>query len=470
MERQSVLIVDDDASLAENVAEIVAGALPVDVEVVGRLAQARARVQSQRFDLVLGDVRLPDGEGTDLVETLRARWPNAEMVLITGDATVDSAMAAVRGGAFAYVLKPVAPPELLEIARRALAQVALANERQRLQVELERSERRHRQVVEAVPALVLALDGQGRIALWNQRLEEATGFCRAEMLGQPGLALVGQGGVRPLPGKGQDGDERLVRWEIAHVPSSPAPSGAAENPWTYAVGMDVTAEQEMLRRTLRAERLAAVGTMAAGLAHEVRNPLNSAALQLQVLRRRLAKGNATPEALDATAVLVEDEIRRLEHLVTDFLSFARPRPLELKPTAIAELCGDVATLLAPEAEGAHVEVAVDIAGDLPPVHVDPDRLRQVLQNLVRNAVEAMPEGGRVTIRARRAGEDLELDVEDTGAGFGDEAPVFDAFFTTKPKGTGLGLSIVHRIVTDHGGTVRVRSRPGSTCFTISLPA
>lgn len=469
MERQSVLIVDDDASLAENVAEIVAGALPVDVEVVGRLAQARARVQSHRFDLVLGDVRLPDGDGTDLVETLRARWPHAEMVLITGDATVDSAMAAVRGGAFAYVLKPVAPLELLEIARRALAQVALATERERLQAELERSERRHRQVVEAVPALVLALDGQGRVALWNQRLEEATGFCRAEMLGQPGLALVGQGGVRPLAGKGKDGDERLVRWEIAHVPS-PAAFGAVEDPWTYAVGIDVTAEQEMLRRTLRAERLAAVGTMAAGLAHEVRNPLNSAALQLQVLRRRLAKGNAAPEALDATAVLVEDEIRRLEHLVTDFLSFARPRPLELKPTAIAELCGDMATLFAPEAEAAHVDVAVDVAADLPPVHVDPDRLRQVLQNLVRNALEAMPEGGRATIRARRAGEHLELDVEDTGAGFGDEAPVFDAFFTTKPKGTGLGLSIVHRIVTDHGGTVRVRSRPGSTCFTISLPA
>lgn len=234
--------------------------------------------------------------------------------------------------------------------------------------------------------------------------------------------------------------------------------------------MDVTAEQEMLRRTLRAERLAAVGTMAAGLAHEVRNPLNSAALQLQVLRRRLAKGGTGPEALDAIAVLVEDEIRRLEHLVTDFLSFARPRPLELKPTAIAELCADVATLFAPEADAVRVTIAVDVAPDLPPVQVDPDRLRQVLQNLVRNAVEAMPEGGRVIIRARPAGAHLELDVEDSGAGFGDEAPVFDAFFTTKPKGTGLGLSIVHRIVTDHGGTVRVRSRPGSTCFTVSLPA
>lgn len=117
-----------------------------------------------------------------------------------------------------------------------------------------------------------------------------------------------------------------------------------------------------------------------------------------------------------------------------------------------------------------MEVVLEIAPGLPPVDVDPERLRQVLQNLVRNALEAMPDGGRLTVRARlAAGGQVELDVADTGAGFGDETPVFDAFFTTKPKGTGLGLSIVHRIVTDHGGTVRVRSRPGETCFTVSLP-
>jgi signal transduction histidine kinase len=209
--------------------------------------------------------------------------------------------------------------------------------------------------------------------------------------------------------------------------------------------------------------------MAAGLAHEVRNPLNSAALQLQVLRRRLAKGESTAASIDVVAALVEDEIRRLERLVSDFLSFARPRPLELQVTALEELCRGVVALFTPEVEAAGVELTLDVAPDLPPVEVDPERLRQVIQNLVRNALEAMPEGGRLTIRAHRVDGHVEIDVADTGAGFGDEAPVFDAFFTTKPKGTGLGLSIVHRIVTDHGGTVRVRSRPGETCFTVSLP-
>lgn len=467
MERQRVLVVDDDAALAENVAEIVGGALDVDVEVTDRLKEALGRLRGRRFDLVLSDVRLPDGDGTDLVEPLRARWPYAEVVLITGDATVASAIAAVRGGAFAYVLKPFSPPEMLEIARRALGQVQLAIERERLRDELERSERHHRQVIEAVPALVLALDGRGRIAIWNARLEETTGFSRAEMLGQPGEALVGSGGVRPLATKRKNGsEERLVRWETARVSSDGADSAG----WTYAVGTDVTTEQEMLRRTLRAERLAAVGTMAAGLAHEVRNPLNSAALQLQVLRRRLARGDSTPASLDGVAALVEDEIRRLERLVSDFLSFARPRPLDLQPTDLAELGRGVVELLGPEAEAAHVEMKMEIAGDLAPLRIDSERIRQVLQNLVRNALEAMPEGGVLTIRARVTAGHVEIDVADTGLGFGQDVPVFDAFFTTKSKGTGLGLSIVHRIVTDHGGTVRVRSRPGDTCFTISLPA
>jgi signal transduction histidine kinase len=463
--RPSVLVVDDDDDLAGNVAEIVAGGLHVDVEVAGSVSAAMARADQRTFDLVLSDVGLPDGDGTDLIGRLRDRSPLTEVVVITGDATVTSAIAAVRAGAFSYAVKPVAPAELLEIARRALAQVAMAHERERLRAELELSERRHRQVVEAVPALVLALDDQGRIALWNRRLEELSGRSREEMAGQPGETLVGNGGVRPLVIK--DGAERLVRWETATVSAG---AGAAQEIWTYAVGTDVTSEQEMSRRVLRAERLAAVGTLAAGLAHEVRNPLNSAALQLQVLRRRLAREDATKETLDSVVTLVEDEIRRLERLVSDFLSFARPRPLEPRRTLLQDLCREVLASVAPEAKAAGVALTLEADETLPALAVDAARMRQVLQNLVRNSLEAMSDGGRLTVRAHRQAKDVDVDVADTGPGFPEETPVFDAFFTSKATGTGLGLSIVHRIVSDHGGTVRVRSRPGDTCFTVSLPA
>src|SRR5687768_1146654 len=137
-----ILIVDDDVSLAENVADILE-AVAGETELVSRAADALSRVRQRQFDVVLVDVRLPDGDGTALVAPIREQSPHTEVVLITGDATVDSAITAVSQGAFAYVLKPFSSPELLEIVRRALAQVANRVERDQLQQELQRSEQRH---------------------------------------------------------------------------------------------------------------------------------------------------------------------------------------------------------------------------------------------------------------------------------------------------------------------------------------
>ena len=238
----------------------------------------------------------------------------------------------------------------------------------------------------------------------------------------------------------------------------------------YAVGVDVTDEQEILRRLLRSERLAAVGTMAAGLAHEVRNPLNSASLQLTLLERRLARGEGAAEVLPIAGI-IKSEIDRLDRLVRDFLAFSQPRPLDAKAVDVATLLSGISTLIAPVAEAGKVTLTTDVAPSLPPIAGDVERLRQVLLNLTRNAIEAMQgSAGTLTLRARADADAIELDVEDGGPGFAEDLPVFDAFFTTKEQGTGLGLSLVHRIIADHGGTIRVQSRPGRTCFTLRLPA
>lgn len=457
-----VLVVDDDVGLAENLAEII-GTLEVSVDIVDTAAAALGRAAAHLTDLALVDIRLPDGSGIDLIAGLRALDPMIEVVLITGDATIESAIAAVRGGAFSYIVKPFSGPELLEVVKRALGQVHVVRERERLRTELERSEHRYRELVDAVPTFVAALDTAGRISVWNERLEKVTGHPRAEMLGKSGVDLIKGGGVRPLPMRA--GGARLVRWELATVST-----GHPESNAVYAVGIDVTEEQELLRRMLRAERLAAIGTLAAGLAHEVRNPLNSAMLQLQVLRQRLERGDATAASARPIVSIIEEEIQRLERLVAEFLAFVHPRPLDLRPTDVAELCSGVLEFLRPAARASGIELRHALAAELPLLAADPERLRQVLLNLMRNSMEAMPEGGMLTVRTRAAPGQVEIEVEDTGIGFGDEAPIFDAFFTTKPQGTGLGLSIVHRIVTDHQGTVRVQSRPGRTCFTVALPA
>jgi signal transduction histidine kinase len=314
-------------------------------------------------------------------------------------------------------------------------------------------------VIDGLVAPVMALDGAGRITFWNRRLEELTGHPREEMLGTPGEALVAGDGPRPLPVKG--GGQRQVRWQ-----RSP-PLG--QDGWTYAVGADVTEAEESLASTIRADRLAAMGTLASGLAHEVRNPLNAALLQLAVLRRRLDRPDCQPAALAPVADLIELELQRLGRLADDFIAFAQPRPLQRRPTDLASLCHTIAALLAPDAERAGVRLHLELSQELPGLSADPDRLQHVLLNLARNALEAMPNGGALTLRVRPGERTVQIDVADTGPGFPSNAPVFDAFFTTKANGTGLGLSIVHRIVTDHGGTVRVRSKPGDTCFTVALP-
>jgi signal transduction histidine kinase len=204
----------------------------------------------------------------------------------------------------------------------------------------------------------------------------------------------------------------------------------------------------------------------------VRNPLNSASLQLTLLQRRLERGDGSG-ATTPIARIIKEEIERLDRLVRDFLAFAQPRPLEAQPVDVADLFDRVVALVHPEAEAAHVAFAVEPPPAPLAVSGDPERLRQVLLNLTRNALEALhgrPGGGHISLRARRAAGGVEIDVADDGPGFPEELPVFDAFFTTKPHGTGLGLSLTHRIVTDHGGTIRVRSKPGDTCFTITLPA
>jgi len=458
---RSVLIVDDDDALAENVAEIVAS-LGVDTTVARDRKTALAVARGGDFDVALIDVRLPDGDGMSLLEPLRALSPFTQLVMVTGNASLEGAIAAVRGDAFAYVLKPVSPPDLLDTVRRALDQAALYRERERLRVDLERSEERHRELVESMPAFVLSLDEAGRITTWNRQLEGVTGFSRAEKLGSEGASLVGTDG-RPHDLPLKSGGTRKVRWSRAEV------SGVTATPVVYAVGIDVTDEEEMLRRLLRAERLAAVGTLAAGLAHEVRNPLNSASLQLAVLERRLERGESAATTTPI-ARIIKSEIERLDRLVRDFLAFAKPSPIDRRPVDVAQLLAAVASLIEPEAEASHVAVTVDAPAGLAPAAGDPERLRQVLLNLTRNAVEAMHEhGGSLTLRARAAAADtVELDVEDDGPGFAESLPVFDAFFTTKDQGTGLGLSLVHRIVADHGGTIRVQSRPGRTCFTVAL--
>jgi two-component system, NtrC family, sensor histidine kinase HydH len=240
-----------------------------------------------------------------------------------------------------------------------------------------------------------------------------------------------------------------------------------------AAELESELERERLaERTRRAETLASLGAMAAGLAHEVRNPLNAAQLQLEVLVRKLQRPTGPDVGCAKSAAnLVADELHRLARLVDDVLEFARPRPLRLSKTDLRETAAVVVELAAPEASERGVKVTL-AAPTRVRASADEERVKQVLHNLVRNAVEAC-EGGKgstVVVAAFEDGAGAVLEVRDDGPGLQDaDAPIFEPFFTTKHAGTGLGLSLVRRIVSDHDGVVTCESAPGRTVFRVVLP-
>jgi signal transduction histidine kinase len=238
-------------------------------------------------------------------------------------------------------------------------------------------------------------------------------------------------------------------------------------------------------------KLAALGRLMAGVAHEVRNPLNAMTIHLELLKNKLARAvepvaaaaggaadrasHLAPRASDVGkhVDIISSEIQRLDQVLTGFLKFARPDELKLQPVHLPAVISDIVTSVTPEAERLHVTVKHDCPADLPPINADPGMLRQALLNLALNACQAMPDGGTLRIACRPTARGrVDIDVEDTGVGIAPEnlQKIFDLYFTTKEKGSGIGLSMVYRIVQLHDGEVEVESTPGhGTRFRLVFP-
>jgi signal transduction histidine kinase len=260
--------------------------------------------------------------------------------------------------------------------------------------------------------------------------------------------------------------------DVAEALASQA-SVALENARLYDKARRAYRElNEAQARIIQSEKMAVVGTFASGLAHEVRNPLNSIALQLSILERRAAPlpAGVTGEIKELVGV-IRQEVKRLDNLVGDFLQFSRSNRVQYRPTALDALVDEVTRLLRPEARAAGVTLRRQrVGGPIPDLRVDPEKMKQVVINLVQNAIEAMPEGGVATVESGLVDGRAVLVVRDSGPGLPEGLDVFQLFVTTKAHGTGLGLSIAQQIVLEHGGEIVAVSDPGrGATFTVSLP-
>lgn len=218
------------------------------------------------------------------------------------------------------------------------------------------------------------------------------------------------------------------------------------------------------------QKLAALGRLTSGVAHEVKNPLNAMRIHLELLKTRLT--GARPEVLENLEVIAQ-EIQRLDRVVQGFLKFVRPQELRLVPVDLNALLTEVARLSAPEAEQAGCRIALDLTPSLPSVMGDAGLLQQACANLVTNAVQAMPRGGTVTLATRPVPEEaVEVRVRDEGVGIPQEDldKIFRLYYTTKPNGSGIGLSLVYRIMQMHDGRIDVESAVGrGTTIILTLP-
>jgi len=327
---------------------------------------------------------------------------------------------------------------------------------------------------------LIALDREYQMTALNRAAEEITGLTVTQAIGHSWPALIGaavplasiEATIDANPRASMRHETALRRPDGSTVPVrmtfSALRSGEGERLGLIIACEDFSAIRAMESRMRQADRLATVGRMAANIAHEIRNPLASLTGAIEVL----TSPHTAEDARERLSQIVARESERLNHIIKNFLEYARPAPLSIATFDVAAAAEEVLLLLEHRASPGSLKVIREFATSvLWPV--DAQQFRQILWNLCLNAVEAMPEGGELRVAVAVRGDTLEVSVGDTGEGIaaGDIAHVFEPFFSTKSEGTGLGLALVHRVVQEHGGDIDVRSSPGlGTTFTLTLPS
>jgi len=336
-------------------------------------------------------------------------------------------------------------------------------------------------ILNSLEDAVIFLNGKREVVFCNQAAEAALGWRLDAMVGQPLDALLpGEHPLVPVVGELFDGgaERRNVAMKVPRpggetrelaVSSYRIPDGEQAGGGVLAL-KDLDSVRAVQSLVTYSQKLAALGRLTSGVAHEVKNPLNAMRIHLELLKTRLE--GRQPEVRENLEVIAQ-EIQRLDRVVKGFLKFIRPQELRLGRVDVNALLQEVSHLMAPEATQAGARIALDPTPDLPPVAGDAELLQQACTNLVTNAIQAMPKGRTVTLASRRGPDGaIEVRVGDEGVGIPPEDldRIFRLYYTTKPTGSGIGLSLVYRIMQMHDGRIDVESVVGrGTTMILTLP-
>jgi two-component system sensor histidine kinase HydH len=334
-------------------------------------------------------------------------------------------------------------------------------------------------VVEHVPIGLLALDHQGKIAAFNKSAESILQLSAPEAIGQEAQKLLPAELLEEINhSQNQDGViEKEIEFTTADGKIVPLEIGASslkdENDaflGNVLLFKDLTEVRTLRREVARSQRLASVGRLAAGVAHEIRNPLSSIKGFATYFKERYPD---RPEDQQTADIMIQ-EVDRLNRVVGQLLEFAKPVPVKPKPVSLQALLNDSIKLIRDRAAEKDISIQTQNNSQVDEVRIDPDRINQVLLNLYLNAIDSMESGGELKVEISSDGQrrDIVIQVSDTGRGISREniSKIFEPYFTTKSTGTGLGLAIAHNIVEAMGGKITVMSdREVGTNFTVTLP-
>jgi len=513
----NLLLLEDHPGDARLVRELLkeVGAPGFEVTHASRVSEALEAVAARGFNIILTDLTLPDCTGLEAFRALRAAAPTTAVIVLSGVDDETLAVSAVREGAQDYLAKGRMEPHLLGRAIR------YAIERQRAEEKLILQEAFYHSLVEHLPQNIFRKDLSERFTFANQRFCQLLGRPREEIIGKtdfdfypPDLATKFQKDDREVIRSGKifetveenvspDGEKIYVQ-----VVKTPIRDAKGRIFSTQCIFWDITdrkrfeeqlqrknaelaASAEALRRShaelksaqlqlIQAEKMESIGTLAAGVAHEVKNPL--AILQMGV-NYLVKKVPSDDENVAMVLQEMREAISRADAITRGLLEFAASRQLKMRPEDLNDIIQGTLKMVRHALTDAQIEVARELVEPLPKVLADRTQIQQVFVNIFMNAVHAMPRGGQITVRtypktmsetthregSRKSthlwvGEKvIAAEVDDSGSGIPEEnlAKIFDPFFTTKPagEGTGLGLPVSKKIIELHGGAIAIRNRP-----------
>lgn len=367
------------------------------------------------------------------------------------------------------------------LSRYLFAQIKMTGDRlKEKEIDYDELDALNRKIVEEINSGLVTIDQHGLIASFNKAAEDITGYTLMDAYRKkiddifPGLMdRVYRYKAAPSYNKGEG------RWEMPYIGKggnrlylafsiSPRRGREGEDIGSIVIFQDLTAYREMEEAVRRAEKLSAVGQLAAGIAHEIRNPLASMSGSIQMLRDELVLDQENKRLMD----IILRETERLNRLITGFLDYARPYKPEKEEVDFSNVLTETLDIFE---KGLSQDQRITIQRDIMPqlkVYGERERLKEVLWNLFNNAAQSMPGEGTVNISLKKEGDLAVAEIRDTGEGIEEKdlERVFEPFFTTKSYGSGLGLATVYRIIEGHGGEIRVESEKGKgTVFSVRLP-